>query len=178
MPIITKDTIYFYGTKDIDNRFYNCLSQFSYVIFYDENGIEYNCAEQYMMASKARLMKDFNTEKKIITSSYNPRAMKMLGRKIHPFDQDLWNANKVNIVKYGNYLKFSQTVLMKNILLSTDKLMLVEASPTDRIWGIGIDMISASQGEKWRGLNLLGKALMDVRLAIENGNTISSPFSI
>lgn len=124
----------------------------------------YSCAEQYMMAKKAELFKDPITLNKILKST-NPKDIKSLGREVKNYKEEIWNLHKSNIVIEGNMLKFGQNPELKKILLSTGDTILVEASPYDKIWGIGLgvedeDILDES---KWKGQNLLGKALMVVR---------------
>lgn len=128
------------------------------------NDISYDYAEQYMMAEKARLFKDEIILKKIMETS-SPRTIKLLGRKISNFDESIWGQYKYQIVVHGNCAKFSQDLNLKQFLLLTDNALIAEASPYDKIWGIGIsaDHINAYTPKKWKGQNLLGKALMEVR---------------
>lgn len=124
-----------------------------------------NCcnAEQYMMAEKALLFKDFESYEKIMDSK-NPRTIKALGRKVKNFNQAIWLENCQKIVTRGNFLKFTQNEGLKELLLLTDKKEIAEASPYDKIWGIGIGLNSnAKDKTKWTGQNLLGKCLMRVR---------------
>lgn len=140
------------------------LSQWKKSLFEDENGIMYNCAEQYMMFQKAKLFKDEEIASKIIETKFNPKAVKSLGKKVKNFNQNKWDEEKVEIVSKGNFLKFSQNEDLKKYLLKTNNLILVEASPFDKIWGIGLSESEAmiSDPNKW-GENLLGKCLMNVR---------------
>ncbi|KAF8576744.1 DUF1768-domain-containing protein [Ramaria rubella] len=102
-----------------------------------------------------------------ILETVNPRDIKALGRAIPDFDEEAWHLERYNIVVMGNYLKFTQNVELKKLLLDTGNKELVEASPRDRIWGVGFGWKRADeQRHKW-GLNLLGKALMDVRKRIK-----------
>lgn len=140
-----------------------CLSQW-YSSPFTENGVRYATAEHYMMARKAALFNDLDNQEKIIAAS-NPGAAKKLGREIRNFDQENWNAHKFDIVVQGSYLKFSQDEALKEFLLSTGNRVLVEASPVDRIWGIGLEenKPEANNPFQWRGENRLGFALMVAR---------------
>ena len=128
------------------------------------DGIMYNCAEQYMMAEKARLFGDTNIEKLILASD-NPSRQKKLGKRISGFLENQWSAVRYKIVFRGNLAKFTQNPELKETLLETGNRTLVEASPGDRIWGIGLaaNNEDAYNPDKWMGLNLLGKVLTDVR---------------
>ena len=121
-------------------------------------------AEQYMMASKARLFGDDEILKQILACD-NPKHIKDFGRKVRGFDEEVWNKFKYAIVLLGNWHKFSQNPALKAFLLSTGDKILVEASPYDNIWGIGLaESCTESQDPMlWRGQNLLGFALMEVR---------------
>lgn len=94
-----------------------------------------------------------------------PEQIKALGRKVRNFDETVWDKVKYSIVLNGNYLKFSQNPELREFLLATGDTILVEASPYDTIWGIGMSAKSenAENPMKWRGHNLLGFALMEVR---------------
>ncbi|WP_025143094.1 NADAR family protein [Pedobacter jeongneungensis] len=140
-----------------------CMSQWwpSSIV---ENNITYQTAEHYMMAQKALLFNDQEIFEKILTKN-SPKDVKDLGRQIKNFDIENWDAHKFDIVKQGNLLKFSQNEALKSFLLQTKSKILVEASPVDAIWGIGLaeDNSDALNPKKWKGLNLLGFALMEVR---------------
>ncbi len=128
------------------------------------DGVEYSCAEQYMMAEKARLFKDIAIEQQILKTS-NPRQHKSLGRKVKGFEKSIWEEKRLEIVIRGNQAKFRQNSSMRRELLHTGARELVEASPMDRIWGIGLrgDNPLVTEKTNWKGLNLLGIALMEVR---------------
>lgn len=140
-----------------------CLSQWWPSPFL-ENGISYHTAEHYMMAKKALLFNDREIFEKILTKE-SPKDVKDLGRQIRNFDAAKWDAHKYEIVKQGNLLKFSQHEALKSFLLQTKSKILVEASPVDTIWGIGLaeDNVDVINPKNWKGLNLLGFALMEVR---------------
>lgn len=141
----------------------SCFSQW-FTGKFEENGIVYKTAEHYMMAGKARLFNDAEILEKILQAS-TPNQVKALGRKVKNFDPNVWNEHKYEIVKQGNLLKFSQNNKYKDFLLSTGDKILVEASPYDTVWGIGM-LETDPRAENpllWNGENLLGFALMEVR---------------
>ncbi|XP_071149767.1 enolase-phosphatase E1-like [Mytilus edulis] len=128
------------------------------------DGITFNSAEQYMMHSKAMLFEDEDIAYDVLRES-DPREQKRFGRLVRNFNLQLWEANCSAIVERGNKAKFSQDENLKRILLDTYPKTLVEASPYDVIWGIGLeeDDPMAWDCKTWRGQNLLGKALTKVR---------------
>jgi ribA/ribD-fused uncharacterized protein len=140
-----------------------CFSQWFDCPFTVE-GIEYPTAEHWMMAEKARL---FGDEKQLsaILSTPKPAAAKAFGRLVENFDPSVWNGKRSEIVVQGNVHKFSQNTDIQSFLLATGDKIIVEASSRDTIWGIGLGPENplAQVPEKWRGLNLLGFALMEVR---------------
>lgn len=156
--------IYFWKTSDK----YGIFSQWYKSDFTDINDVKYNCAEQFMMYQKAILFGDNDVAQEILNEA-SPKNIKALGRKIKHFDQKLWDDKKLSIVIMGNYYKFSQNVSLGSLLLSTGDEDIAEASPFDKIWGIGIDEKTAQAGQEWKGENLLGKALMIVRKMIKYG---------
>jgi ribA/ribD-fused uncharacterized protein len=135
-------------------------------------GIRYPSAEHWMMAGKARLFDDAETLELILKST-SPAEAKKLGRQVKNFDQTTWEAHRYNLVREGNFHKFSQNEDLKNYLLTTGDRVLVEASPRDRIWGIGLGKNNpdVENPHNWRGLNLLGFALMEVRDELLKHNT-------
>jgi ribA/ribD-fused uncharacterized protein len=141
----------------------SCLSQWYESIFEVDN-VKYPTAEHFMMASKARLFSDEETLAEIIACQ-TPAEAKKLGRKVKKFDPIIWDKHKYELVKIGNFHKFSQHEHLKIFLIQTDKKVLVEASPLDTIWGIGLgkDNEKAQKAATWRGENLLGFALMEAR---------------
>jgi ribA/ribD-fused uncharacterized protein len=121
-------------------------------------------AEHYMMWRKATLFGDHAAARKILDASH-PHAAKALGSRVIGFDQQVWDEHRVPIVVAGNLAKFRQRPALGTFLINTGRRVLVEASPVDRIWGIGLtrDDPAAADPAQWRGLNLLGFALMQVR---------------
>lgn len=160
--------LFFWGHTVKDEITKSCFSQW-FPCNFEENGVIYSTAEHYMMAGKARLFGDQEILEKILKTS-SPQQAKSLGRKIKNFDHILWDKHKYEIVKQGNLLKFSQNPEFKDFILSTSEKVLVEASPYDRIWGIGM-LETDSRAEnplQWNGENLLGFALMEVRDELRN----------
>lgn len=140
-----------------------CFSQWWSSSFTVE-GIVYPTAEHWMMAEKARLFGD-NVQLAAILQTEKPAAAKAFGRKVENFDPTVWEQKKNEIVVTGNVHKFSQNPVFQSFLLATGDKIIVEASPRDQIWGIGLGPENplALIPEKWRGQNLLGFALMEVR---------------
>ena len=147
----------------------SCFSQW-YPSIFEVDNIQYSSAEQWMMAEKARLFNDLEVLNQILTSA-SPAEAKKLGRAVRGFDQSVWNSHKYEIVKIGNYHKFSQDESLKEFLLQTQQRILVEASPYDKIWGVGMKAGDAGieNPNNWKGINLLGFALMEVRDQLSAG---------
>ena len=152
--------------------FWQTESPFSqwYKSTFSENGQKFESAEQYMMYRKAKLFNDENIAAEILHTK-DPKKVKALGRKVTGFNDFLWKQHRESIVYDGNCLKFSQDAGLKDYILSTGDSILVEASPHDSIWGIGMleSDPDATNMKRWRGLNLLGKCLMQVRHTLLSG---------
>src|SRR5688500_17744976 len=144
-----------------------CLSQW-YPAAFAADGQVFPTAEHYMMYHKALLFGDRETAEQVLAAP-TPKAAKALGRSVRGFAEPIWNAHRFGIVVNGNYARFSQNPLLGEFLLGTRPHILVEASPTDRIWGIGLAASDehAADPFHWRGLNLLGFALMEVRVRLD-----------
>lgn len=140
-----------------------CFSQW-YEAPFRVDGRLYPTAEHWMMAEKARLFGDARAEAKILEAPH-PGAAKRLGRAVRGFDEGMWRKRRVDIVVAGNRAKFNAHPELGAYLRGTGRRVLVEASPRDRIWGIGLarEDPRASDPALWRGENLLGFALMRVR---------------
>jgi len=143
--------------------------------YFTVDGVEYSCAEQYMMAEKARLFGDEDTLEMIMDTE-DPRTQKKLGRLVEDFDVDIWEEDEENgrarcwnIVFKGNMAKFSQNPHLLEQLLETDGTTLVEASPYDRIWGVGLKASNPliQNRENWLGRNWLGEVLTEVRQTLK-----------
>ena len=126
--------------------------------------VEYKTAEHWMMARKALLFSDNEIFQRIVSAD-KPGEVKELGRKIKGFEESIWNDCKFDIVTAGNIHKFNQHKRLLDYLLATGEHVIVEASPTDRIWGIGRsqDTAAIDNPHSWNGDNLLGFALMEAR---------------
>lgn len=124
----------------------------------------YGCAEQYMMHQKALLFGDGEAAAKILAAT-DPAKQKALGRTIKGFDETVWRDHREIIVHTGSHAKFDQNKGLRRKLFQTGDALLVEASPLDAIWGVGLsaDEAKATPPEEWPGLNLLGKILTKVR---------------
>ena len=155
--------VFFWGHQKSKTITASCLSQW-YGSPFKKDNITYATAEHWMMAEKARLFKDENMLREIIKAK-SPTEAKQLGRQVKGFKNNIWLTHRYEIVKQGNLLKFTQNLPLKNFLLNTKSKILVEASPIDSIWGIGLaaDDDRAKNPLQWKGDNLLGFALMEVR---------------
>ncbi|WP_216319628.1 NADAR family protein [Deinococcus aestuarii] len=148
------DTVYFYRTAHPFSNFH--LSVFT------EDGVTYRWAEQYLMTRKARL---FGDEERVaaILAARTPAECKALGRRVTPYDDGVWARKRYGVALDMLRLKFGQNDGLRAVLLDTGDALLVEASPTDRIWGIGFSEGEAEAHRRIWGENLLGRALMEVR---------------
>lgn len=158
------DFVFFWGhTSHSPEVGKTCLSQW-YPCHFEVGRVAYNSAEQFMMAEKARLFGDAAVWHDIMQAT-DPKVIKQLGRKVSHFDQHQWVAHCCQIVVRGNLAKFSQNKPLRDYLLGTEGRILVEASPYDTVWGIGLsqDAPEACVPQLWRGENLLGFSLMEVR---------------
>lgn len=128
------------------------------------HGVSYNCAEQCMMAQKALYFDDPVAHRRIMQADL-PSEQKMIGRLVKKFDAKQWAKVSYRIVLMGNLAKFTQNARLRELLLLTEGNTIAEASPIDRIWGIGlgVDDPRALDPQNWPGENLLGKVLMEVR---------------
>lgn len=155
----------------------NYNPQFTGIDLFDERSTNanktftfHNC-EQYMMFQKASLFKDVRIKQKII-QEHNPKNIKKLGREVKNFNNETWNKYKEFIIYQGNLLKFSANEDLKEKLLNTGNKVLIETSPFDSVYGVGLDYYGRDLNKQqfdvlnvddWKGSNLLGFALMQVR---------------
>ncbi|MFG2636902.1 NADAR family protein [Streptomyces sp. NPDC048362] len=141
----------------------SCLSQWwpsPFVV----DGVRYATAEHWMMAGKARLFGDAEVERRVLQAAH-PSEAKKAGRLVRGFDDAIWRRERFAVVVEGSVHKFAADGDLRAFLLGTGDRVLVEASPVDRVWGIGLAATdeAASDPERWRGPNLLGFALMEAR---------------
>ncbi|MDF3302716.1 NADAR family protein [Streptomyces tropicalis] len=157
--------LYFWGHRPRpDGRVgTSCLSQWWPAPF-TADGVAYAGAEHWMMAKKARLFGDAEAERRVLAAGH-PAEAKKAGRLVRGFDEGTWERERFRIVVEGSVHKFAAHPALREFLLATGDRVLVEASPVDRVWGIGLaaDDEAAADPERWRGPNLLGFALMEAR---------------
>jgi ribA/ribD-fused uncharacterized protein len=146
-----------------------CLSQW-WPADFTVDGVTYRSAEHFMMTAKALLFGDAETAERILAAPH-PGGAKALGRQVRGFDEQRWAEGRFDLVVTGNLAKFGQHPDLRGFLLGTGSRVLVEASPQDRIWGIGLAAGDerATSPQQWPGLNLLGFALMEVRQRLRLG---------
>lgn len=157
MPTTTRAGFTFFWRPD------SPFSQW-YASRFTVDGVDFACAEQFMMHGKALLFADREVAAQILATA-DPRAHKALGRKVRGFVDATWRAAREDIVYAGNHAKFTQDDTLRAALLATAGTRLVEASPLDRIWGIGLgaEHPDAIEPSRWRGANLLGDLLTRLR---------------
>lgn len=139
------------------------LSQW-YPSYFTIDGVQYNSTEQYMMAQKALLFNDTNSHKLIMVSK-SPKNIKELGRAVKNFIKEEWILTAKDIVYAGNSAKFQQSNFLKEQLIKTAPKILVEASPYDIVWGVGLheNDVLINNPKNWRGTNWLGEVLTKLR---------------
>lgn len=161
----TLDFVFFWGHRPLPDGSIgpSCCSQWFDAGFTIEK-IHYATAEHYMMAEKARTFGD-DAALKLILDAKSPDEVKKIGRRVKNFDVEVWSGRSVEVVLQGNIAKFSQNKRLGKWLESTGSKVLVEASPEDPIWGIGLhrDDPRSSDPTFWPGKNLLGFAIMTAR---------------
>ncbi|TCD63920.1 hypothetical protein EIP91_004767 [Steccherinum ochraceum] len=127
--------------------------------------LTFNTAEHYMMACKALLFDDLDVFNQILAEPSDMARIKALGREVKNFVDEVWNKHREEIVLNGSLAKFSEegNKELRDRLLGTGEKVLVEASPRDRVWGVGYGEKRALEVKDRWGLNLLGIALMKTR---------------
>ena len=154
-----RSVVCFHNPEEMNGVFSNW-----YMSDFEFDGIKFTSLEQYMMYKKAEVFGDAETAKKILDTD-NPGKIKLLGRSVENYNDTVWNGVRQIIVYEGLYAKFSQNEELKEKLLATGVDFLAEASGVDLIWGIGLSMTDENRFDmsKWRGQNLMGFSLMEVR---------------
>ncbi|HEY8023410.1 MAG TPA: NADAR family protein [Burkholderiaceae bacterium] len=165
------DYLFFWGHREREDGSisHTCMSQW-YDASFTHGDLHYATAEHFMMAGKARLFGDDEAVGRILAVS-DPGKVKAIGRTVKGYDDRVWNDHRYAIVVEGNVAKFTQNPGLQAYLLGTGNKVLVEASPVDPVWGIGMsrDDPGARAPAQWKGTNLLGFALMEVRRRIRIG---------
>jgi hypothetical protein len=158
---------FFYETKSPFSQWHPCK--------FTDGKTTFTSSEQYMMYQKALMFRDIHAAADILATN-NCRTIKAIGRQIHGFNQAAWDGACVGIVVQGNIFKFSQNPKLCEALLATGDKTLVEASPTDKIWGIGLNEAIAKKTppDQWPGKNLLGRCLMTARTVIKTSQSQQS----
>lgn len=154
--LLIESYYYFWETKHPFSQWHKCR--------FEIDGKTFTSAEQYMMHEKALLFGDIDCASKILITN-NVREQKLLGRKVRGFNKKIWDLNAPAIVYRGNKEKFKQNPEFSNLLISTRGHTIVEASPDDSIWGIGLakDHEEAKSVLTWKGKNWLGIILTELR---------------
>lgn len=174
MKLKQEDIIGFYGHgKNLDYGFMSNFWVDKPIIVQNNMKIEelndikefvFSCSEQIFMFEKACLFQDFEMAKKMLKTK-SPYSVKKMGREVKDFDQTTWDSYKYSIMFNANYHKYTQDETLKQKLLATEDKILAETSANDKVWGIGMssDDPDLLDTDKWRGQNLLGQVLMDLR---------------
>ena len=161
----TADYLFFWGhtPKTTDGVDAACLSQW-FPRTFTVDGVHYLTAEHWMMAEKARLFRDEEALARVLVAK-TPAEAKKIGREVRDYDDVAWGKTRLEAVVRGNVAKFGAHDDLRAFLLATKQRVIVEASPRDRIWGIGMGASNpdARLPARWRGRNLLGFALMEAR---------------
>ena len=169
---VRHEFLFFWGHRKAED---GCLTKSCFSQWWEApfcmDGRQFRTAEHYMMTRKAELFGDHETAA-LVLAAETPKAAKALGRKVRGFSEDAWLAHREEIVFTGNMEKFSQNADLREFLLGTRDAVLVEASPVDSVWGIGLAEADpkARNPAEWPGLNLLGFALTRVREKLRQRN--------
>jgi len=156
METLTEEFIFYFGPDSIYSHWYKS----NFII----SKQDFCCVEQYLMYQKAILFKGADTAKKILNSS-NPARHRHLGKQVAGFNKQLWHQKCKQFAFDGELAKFYQSRALKEKLLQTIGKSFAEASPYDRIWGIGLSMSNPKIFDRtqWRGRNWSGEVLELVR---------------
>lgn len=154
----TPTHVYFYSGQQCFSNWHHSPDQIKM------NGLSFDSSEQAFMFTKAWFFRDFDNAARIHLEK-SPAKVKALGRAITGYDDAAWECVREGMMAYVNLMKYRQNDAMREELLGTADRILVEASPVDRVWGVGLgeDDPLILDSRLWRGRNLLGEALMTVR---------------
>ena len=161
--------VFFWGHKKSNDAISKtCFSQW-YDSPFSVDGNAFLTAEHYMMFQKAMLFNDLKSADTVLLAK-NPGEAKSIGREVIGFNEKIWLSKRFEIVVKANVAKFESNIELKTFLLSTNNRVLVEASPVDKVWGIGlaVDSELCENPNLWKGENLLGFALMEARKIIQS----------
>lgn len=166
----TQDMVLFWRTAEIYSNWHPAA-------FVDENGQRFANSEQFMMWAKALVMGDTGMATRMLGVS-KPKKLKDMGRDVTPYSESRWVEHRLAVMVHACYLKFSQNPAMKAELLATGERILVEASPDDTTWGIGLEESDPRclDKDQWLGLNLLGAALMIVRALLRDDHPLPQQY--
>jgi conserved hypothetical protein, ribA/ribD-fused len=156
-----KNVISFWGEHNKFGEFSNFYPS-EFKINVDNIDYKFNCSEQAFMFFKALFFSDEDVASEILKET-NPKKIKALGRRVKNFNEQRWTNASYNIMKKVVLAKFNQDKHCKRLLLATGDSILVEASPYDKIWGVGVRYPESSNPSNWKGKNQLGEILMTVR---------------
>jgi ribA/ribD-fused uncharacterized protein len=161
------DTHVFFWSSEFSN-WYHC--EFEYL------GNKFSNSEQAFMSRKAAYFEDWDTFKEIIETGQNPKVAKELGREVKNFNSGQWMEVCLDEMIDVNMAKFTASPYFRDLLESTGDKTIVEASPTDSIWGIGLHWSDdrVLDEKNWKGKNLLGKALMEVRKRLRENKDVGT----
>ena len=158
---VTDKHVFFWG--DFPSNWYPC----HFIVERDGKELEFFNSEQYFMYEKAMTFDDTTIAMKILLEGSNPKKAKTLGRMVKNYDDDVWNEKRYQVMVDANMYKYSQSEELKEMLLNEEfnGKKFVEASPIDRIWGVGLGEHNplVDDEKNWKGQNLLGKVLNEVR---------------
>ncbi len=159
---VTDTYVYFY-TNEFSN-FHICSFTF--------HGFVFGNTEQAFMWQKAMTFGDLDMAQKILETPDDPMGVKHMGRMVKGYDDTIWSSVREQVMLDVNLAKYSQNEYLKTMLLDTGSRIMVEASPVDRIWGVGLSENDPEILEEtnWLGQNLLGHVLMAVRTSLTQTN--------
>ncbi len=129
-----------------------------------EDGVWYNCVEQYFQGMKAKFFGDYETLGEIIEQK-SPKVQRKIGRQVRDYDDKEWTKVSTDFMRKGNWAKFEYNPQLLDLLLMTRGTYIIEVSQNDPRWGIGLSINNpnARSRKHWVGRNLLGTILMEIR---------------